>query len=194
MREDSKIIHDLQQILEAHRTSRYSGGKSGIWRVSRLCRAVGVVDDKAQAVSMLRFMIPSSAGLFGFGDLNEAVGFGLHTWPEEQGQDYLIVLACAGVFGGHTIWHRLAVTLVQGAWPWLRGFTKTYAMIIFTLMVSLCSAVEQGYIDSGIKPLLMQLAATLIGRDDVGGPWRIRTTSRLKAPKILLAATPSQKV
>lgn len=96
------------------------------------------------------------------------------------------------MYQGHFGWYRLSAALVEGAWPWLRRYTKAYAKAIYVLMVSICGGAEQGCLNSAILPLLEGPAACLVGRSDLpgGGQCRIRVDPRLRDPEVLIQAVP----
>ena len=188
--DDVKLFSDLNRTLDGFMTiaegSMEHHGSHAY--TAKLAAAVGLLN-AANTVSML---YPGWGMLSRSPDLPEGFGTLLHRVPEEQAKSYMIGIACCGVYRGHHGWQKLSGALALGAWPWLRGYLKVYAKAIYVIMVSLCSAVELGYLDHTVFPLLMGLAGCLVGRSDVGGggQWRIRYDPRLLDAKSLIQAVP----
>ena len=188
--DDVKLFSDLNRTLDGFATFR-SGASEHYGShayTAKLAATVGL-PNAANTVSMLY----ASWGMLSRSpDLPEGFGTLLHRVPEEQAKLYMIGIACCGVYRGHHGWQNLSGALAHGAWPWLRGYLKVYAKAIYVTMVSLCSAVELGYLDHTVFPLLMGLAGCLVGRSDVGGggQWRIRHDPRLHDAKSLIQAVP----
>ena len=99
----------------------------------KLATDVGLPD----AAGILSFLFGSRSMINGRPSLPENFGKLLHSVPEQHARFFLIAIACCGVYQGHFGWYRLSGALVEGAWPWLRRYTKTYAKTIYVLMVSI---------------------------------------------------------
>jgi hypothetical protein len=88
---------------------------------------------------------------------------------------------------------RLNKVLIQGGWPWLRGYNKTFAKAVFLVMVSLFGALELGYVNAGVAEDLTALARLLVGHDGSGWPLRVRKNHRLHDRKVRVAAAEKKK-
>src|SRR5437763_864573 len=89
---------------------------------------------------------------------------------------------------------RLNKVLIQGGWPWLRGYNKTFAKAVFLVTVSLFGALELGYVNAGVAEDLTALARLLVGRDGSGWPLRVRKNHRLHDKKVRVAAAEKKNV
>lgn len=152
-------MHDIEAAKTTNITATTPSQKSSL-------RTWACLTSPASYVS---FLFGSRSMINGRPSLPANFGKLLHTVPEQQARFFLIAIACCGVYQGHFGWYRLSAALVEGAWPWLRRYTKTYAKAIYVLMVSICGGAELGCLSNAILPLLEGLAASLDGRSDLPG-------------------------
>ncbi|KAK4443835.1 hypothetical protein QBC34DRAFT_385911 [Podospora aff. communis PSN243] len=123
--ENTKVSDDLNSSLDGFHTL----GEGAFYHLSdnshveRLAAAVGLPD----ATNMVNFLFGGRNMINGRPSLPGNFGKLLHSVPEQQALHHLITIACCGAYQGHFGWKRLSVALVEGAWPWLRRYTKAYA-------------------------------------------------------------------
>lgn len=188
MRGDVKINHDLNVVIRGLQVDEHSVREIWSWDyIAPTAAAVGVRD----ARNVLRTLFPVW-GMYTTrpSTLNRDLIVALHRLEEKQAREYIVALACIGAWRGQFVWDRLATLLCQGAWPWLGGYNKVYAKIIFVLMASICAAVDMGLTNGSMAEILDDLASCLIPRQ-MGWPWRIRTNQRLGVDKVKISAVPA---
>src|SRR5436853_1154626 len=88
---------------------------------------------------------------------------------------------------------RLNKVLIQGSWPWLRGYNMTFAKAVL-VMISLFDALELDYVNAGVAEDLTALPQLLVGRDGSGWPLRVRKNNRLHDKKVRVAAAEKKNV
>ncbi len=96
-------------------------------------------------------------------------------------------------FHGNAGWVWFNSMLIQGAWPWLGGYSKSYAKTVFTAMVCLFCCVRHGYIWDGVGMLILRLARKLVDPDAFsGGRIKFRGAGRLVGEKVLYEPVPKK--
>jgi hypothetical protein len=151
--------------------------------------------DTERARTVLRMVFPKWDTYKAWNpDTAENLGMAFHLWQEHDTILSVITLACYGCFKGHRAWMRLNKVLIQGGWPWLRGYDKAFAKAVFLVMVSLFGALELGYVNAGVAEDLTALARLLVGRDGSEGPLKVRKNNRLMDKKVRVAAVEKKNV
>lgn len=99
-----------------------------------------------------------------------------------KGQEALIMasIACQGSFQGERGWTLFNQTLIQGAWPWLGRYPKSYAKTLYTAMICIFCVVRHDQAGPEVGPIILGLAAKLVDSNCFGiGPVQVRTTDSL---------------
>ena len=125
------------------------------------------------------------------------LGSDLHQMGDPADKIHLCAVACRGAFSGLFTWSRFNAVLVQGGWPWLRGYSRAYARTIYTAMVLIFVAIECYILEDMdvMRIRLLSLAAKLIGNPEEGKTaWRIRQGAYLKGEKISVPAISSTNI
>lgn len=96
-------------------------------------------------------------------------------------------------FHGNAGWVWFNSMLIQGAWPWLGGYSKSYAKTVFTAMVCLFCCVRHGYTWNGVGMLILRLARKLVDSEAFGGARiKFRGAGRLSGEKVLYEPVPKE--
>lgn len=124
------------------------------------------------------------------------IGIKLHTTCRNRQGLIMAMIACQGSFQGERGWVFFTRTLIQGAWPWLGGYTKDYAKTIYLAMICLFTIVRQG---SGYRPdigqLILALAARLVDPNCFGlGCIRVRVNDKLAEDSVRYEPMPRNEV
>jgi hypothetical protein len=198
---NSKVFRETNRALDGFMLGGSNDNKSKkvhIYNspqiVTELLARTGLVDTK-RACTILRMVFPQWETSRAWNpDTAENLGMAFHLWQEHDTILSVVMLACYGCFKGHRAWARLNKVLIQGAWPWLRGYNKAMAKAVFLVMVSLFGALELDYVNAGVAEHLTALARLLVGRDGSGGALRVRRNDRLKDKKVRVAAVEKKNV
>jgi len=129
-----------------------------------------------------------------FGTITENIGVQLHTIYKGREALILAAIACQGSFQGERGWTLFNQTLVQGAWPWLGNYPKSYAKTHFLAMVCLFTIVRQNRSQgANIGALILALARKLVDTNCWGvGEVKIRYSDSLSDPKALYEPVPKK--
>lgn len=149
--------------------------------------------DPARAAAIIKRVYPH--GLYvpvvqrGNPRIEPGLGAALHGMQDPDDKVHVAALACRGAFQALFTWDRFNTMLVQGGWPWLRQYSRAYAKVIYTAMVLLFAGAENYVMNdmNSVRSRILLLAAKLVG-NPIGGmsPWKIRHSSYLKGPKVVL--------
>jgi hypothetical protein len=118
------------------------------------------------------------------------LGVQLHSMEAESACLTVAAMACKANFNALMGWNQFSSLLIQGAWPWLRQYSKAYAQVIFTTMVLLFSVIEnyEGGDAQIMGARIVRLANKLVGGPDAvtgeKSPWQVRNSPFLSGPKV----------
>lgn len=132
----------------------------------------------------------------GYGRVN--LGRDLHTvhnivLEDGTNRQALVVALIADFasFHGNSGWVWFNSMLIQGAWPWLGDYSKSYAKTVFSAIVCLFCCVRHGYIWDGVGTLIVRLASKLVDSNAFGGGRiKVRGAGRLVGKKVLYEPVP----
>jgi hypothetical protein len=197
---DVKILHEANRGLDAFRIGQQKD--SARYAVSRdynsaqttigLFRKTALVDDATARAAVLGTFANWSPYWQRGPDTTLNLGAELHGMSERNACLHIVALACRGCFNGQATWPRVNKVLVQGGWPWLRGYNKAFAKAVFAVMVAIFAAIELDISDPEMGAILMSLAKLLVGRPE--GGWTVRLNDKLKDAKVRVAAVDANKV
>jgi hypothetical protein len=198
---NSKVFRETNRALDGFMLGGSNDNKSKKLRiynspqaVTELLAQTGLVDTARARTVLYRVFPKWDTYAARNPDTAENLGMAFHWWQEHDTILSVVTLACYGCFKGHRAWMRLNKVLIQGGWPWLRGYNKAWAKAVFLVMVSLFGALELGYVNAGVAEDLIALARLLVGRDGSGGPLRVRRNNRLEDKKVRVAAVEKKNV
>jgi hypothetical protein len=123
------------------------------------------------------------------------LGAHVHTLGHPEGELHLAAIACRGVFSALFTWNRFNSFLVQGGWPWLRQYSRAYAMI-YTVMVLMFAAIENYNMNNMVvtRTRILALAGKLVGSQSGDrSQWTVRKSVYLRGPKVTIPAGPEAK-
>ena len=123
--------------------------------------------------------------------IQTGLGVELHALGDPGDKLQLAAIACRGAFHAAFTWDRFNSVLVQGGWPWLRGYSKAYAKMVYTVMVLIFAAFENYQFNdrAEMHTRILALAGKLVGNPAGGhSPWTVRRSVYLKGPKVTARA------
>lgn len=172
--------------------------------VAEVFASAGLTASSYDAMALLNtigFKGTNGRTLTGQGIAHASLGTDLHTVHNVDlgngvNRQTLIValIAAYASFQGNFGWSWFNRILIQGAWPWLGGYSKSYAKTVFAAMVCLFCCVRHGHAWSGVGDLILRLARKLVDPNCFGaGRVRVRAGGRLAGGKVLYEPVPKAK-
>ena len=164
-------LEDMVHIIKTYK---------GPWPVAKLLAKTGILDEVEARNSLSTTFRNYNSYMTYRPDSRTGLGLDFHSMKEAEIVRHMLVLGAYGCFHGQLGWRRWNRVFMEGAWPLLCGYRKAYAKVIYTLTVSLFAALELDYVNSGVTDLMVTLIKMLVGSTYSGGPWKLRSTHRLK--------------
>ena len=113
------------------------------------------------------------------------LGASLHSLPHPQDKIRIVALACRCTFVAHRSWDCFNNVLISSAWPWLKGYSRAYARMIYTAMLLIFAAFETYTFDDTLemRERLIALAGKLVGLAPGQLGYRVRSSAYLRGQR-----------
>jgi hypothetical protein len=204
-RENSSNVNEIWDYLRPCSSSNNS-------KILRYYRSISVrtelltraqLADQSQAMELMKIVYPLGKYVPLLQNTNPPVatglGMALHDMEDGEEKLFVVAMACRGTFAGAETWAHLHTMLVEGGWPWLRGYSPAYAKMVYTVMALIFSGIENYQFDDmlAMKARLLGLAGKLVGAPPGFpgfSPWRMMKSPCLKGRRLTIPMTISVRI